>query len=238
MKSTLKEIEERFDQDVARFSNLETGQQTTLDAQFNMELITEAITRRYSGSISVLDVGCGAGNYSVKLAQKKPDIDVTLVDLSGPMLDKAYERVDEIITGQPRIYKGDFRTIDFETEKYEVIIATAVLHHLREDDDWEASFKKLYSLLKENGSVWIFDLVQQSDAALQQYIYKDLYGEYLTGLKDQAYRDHVFSYIEKEDTPRPLMYQLGLLEKTGFVQVDVLHKNLCFVSYVGFKSNG
>jgi len=237
MKSTLKEIEERFDQDVERFSNLETGQQTTLDAQFNMELITNAITRRYPGKIAVLDIGCGAGNYCVKLAQKKPDIDVTLVDLSRPMLERASERVDAIITGQPRICQGDFRTVDLETEKYDVIIATAVLHHLREDADWEAAFKKLHRLLKENGSVWIFDLIQQSDTALQHYIYADLYGEYLTGLKNQAYRDHVFSYIEKEDTPRPLMYQLGLLEKVGFAQVDVLHKNLCFASYVGFKKN-
>jgi len=39
-KSTLKEIEERFDTDVARFSNLETGQATTLDALYTMELIT------------------------------------------------------------------------------------------------------------------------------------------------------------------------------------------------------
>lgn len=79
MKSTIKEIEERFDNDVERFSKLETGQQTTLDATFNMELITEAIARHYPHHTSVLDIGCGAGNYSVKLAHKKPDINVTLV---------------------------------------------------------------------------------------------------------------------------------------------------------------
>jgi len=237
MKSTIKEIEERFDQDVARFSNLDTGQQTTLDALFNMELITEAIARRYQKPITVLDIGCGAGNYSVKLNQKKQDTTVTLVDLSQPMLDKAYERVNSISNNRPRVFKGDFRDINFQNEKYDVIIATAVLHHLRDDVDWETTFKKLYHLLNENGSVWIFDLVHQNDSALQEYIYKELYGEYLTGLKDQNYRDHVFSYIEKEDSPRPLIYQLGLLEKVGFTQIDVLHKNLCFASFVGFKSN-
>ena len=30
------------------------------------------------------------------------------------------------------------------------------------------------------------------------------YGEYLTHFKDEAYRDHVLAYVEKEDTPRPL----------------------------------
>ncbi|MGO3267186.1 MAG: class I SAM-dependent methyltransferase, partial [Sphingobacteriaceae bacterium] len=128
--------------------------------------------------------------------------------------------------------------IDFGAEKFDVIIGTAVLHHLRDDNDWETAFRKLFGLLKEGGSIWIFDLVLQSDAALQHYIYQDLYGDYLTGLKDEAYRDHVFAYIEKEDSPRSLMYQLNLLEKVGFKKIDVLHKHLCFASFVAFKTRG
>ena len=234
-KSTLKEIEERFDADVERFSNLETGQATTLDATFNMELMTEAIARLYPNLESVLDIGCGAGNYMVKLAQKLPDIDVTLSDLSQPMLDRAKERVAALATGQVKTYKGDFRTMDFGSEKFDVIVTTAVLHHLRDDQDWEAAFSKLRSLLKKDGSLWIFDLVQQADQRLQDYIYHSRYGDYLISLKDEAYRDHVFNYIEKEDTPRSLVYQLNLLEKVGFRKVDVLHKNLCFASFVAFK---
>lgn len=235
MKSTLKEIEERFDKDVERFSNLETGQQTTLDAAFNMELITEAIARHYPSLTAVLDIGCGAGNYSVKLSQNVSHIDVTLVDLSQRMLDKAQERVEAMTDGSVKTLKGDFRSVDFDGKKFDVIIATAVLHHLRDDRDWETAFERLYSLLHDGGSIWIFDLVHQHTKALQQYIYQDLYGKYLTGLKDEDYRDHVFAYIEKEDSPRSLIYQLQLLEKVGFKKVDVLHKNLCFASFVGFK---
>ncbi|MBD1426636.1 methyltransferase domain-containing protein [Sphingobacterium arenae] len=235
MKSTIQEIEERFDKDVARFSKLETGQQTTLDAAFNMELITESIVRCSPKLKAVLDIGCGAGNYMVKLAQKVVDIDITLLDLSQPMLDKALERVGEATLGKVNALKGDFRTVDFGTDKYDVIIATAVLHHLRDDVDWETTFKKLFNLLNDGGSVWIFDLVHQTDTILQQYIYHDLYGKYLEQLKDRDYRDHVFAYIEKEDSPRSLMYQLQLLEKVGFKKVDILHKHLCFASFVGFK---
>lgn len=235
MKSTIKEIEERFDNDVERFSRLETGQQTTIDATFNMELITEAISRCYPQLKSVLDIGCGAGNYSVKLSQKKPDIDITLVDLSQPMLDRAAERVQTLTAGNVDMRKGDFRSIDFGSEKFDVIIATAVLHHLRDDKDWETAFKKLFDLLNVGGSIWIFDLVHQSAPALQSYIYQDLYGAYLSGLKDNTYRDHVFAYIDKEDSPRSLLYQLNLLQKVGFKQIDILHKNLCFASFVAFK---
>jgi len=41
-KATNDEIRERFDHDVDRFSNLETGQAATIDASLSMELITKA----------------------------------------------------------------------------------------------------------------------------------------------------------------------------------------------------
>lgn len=235
MKSTIEEIEKRFDQDVERFSNLDTGQATTLDAAYNLELITEAISKHYPAGISVLDVGCGAGNYSVKLSHKMKDINYTLVDLSRPMLDKATERLSGLTQGTIRAVKGDFRSQSLGKHQFDAIIATAVLHHLRDDQDWETAFTKLFELLKPGGSIWIFDLVEQHTEALQQLIYRDLYGTYLTGLKDENYRDSVFDYIKKEDSPRSLIYQLQLLEKVGFTSVDVLHKNLCFASFVGFK---
>ena len=61
------------------------------------------------------------------------------------------------------------------------------------------------------------------------------YGEYLTQLKDEAYRDQVFAYVEKEDTPRSLMFQLDLLREVGFSQVEVLHKNACFAAFGAVK---
>lgn len=235
-KSTLEEIEQRFDGEVDRFSNLETGQATTLDAVYNMDLITDAIAKIYPDLAHVLDIGCGAGNYDVKLMEKVGHtVNFTLVDLSLPMLKRAEERLSEVTKGDIELKKGDFRCIELGSEKFDVIIATAVLHHLRDDADWFRSLQKLFGLLRPGGSLWVFDLVQQSETRLQNFIYVDKYGAYLTALKDEAYRDHVYAYIEKEDSPRALRYQLDTMEKVGFKDVDVLHKKLCFASFVGFK---
>lgn len=235
-KATLQEIETRFDNDVERFSNLDTGQATTLDAVWNMELITDAIVSLYPNLVHILDIGCGAGNYDVKLLQKlHANPELSLVDLSQPMLNRAKERVSALTKGQIHLIKGDFREAALEENKFDVIIATSVLHHLRDDEDWESTFKKLFRLLKTGGSLWIFDLIEQNNELLQKLIYKEKYGEYLTKLKDEEYRDHVFDYIEHEDTPRSLVYQLNLLTQVGFKNVDVLHKNLCFASFMAFK---
>jgi tRNA (cmo5U34)-methyltransferase len=45
----------------------------------------------------------------------------------------------------------------------------------------------------------------------------------------------VFAYIEQEDTPKSLLYQLELLRTVGFEQVDVLHKNVCFAAFGAIK---
>ncbi len=57
------------------------------------------------------------------------------------------------------------------------------------------------------------------------------YGEYLSAFKGPEYRETVFAYVQKEDTPRPLAWQLDRLRKAGFSAVDVLHKNTCFAAF-------
>ncbi|GAO29919.1 hypothetical protein [Geofilum rubicundum] len=57
-KSTVAEIKERFDKDVERFSNLETGQVATIDAKISLELTTEAAKRIVPKATNLLDVGC------------------------------------------------------------------------------------------------------------------------------------------------------------------------------------
>ena len=49
------------------------------------------------------------------------------------------------------------------------------------------------------------------------------------------YRDKVFAYIDREDSPRPVTYQLDLLRSVGFDTVDLLHKNSCFAAFGAVK---
>jgi tRNA (cmo5U34)-methyltransferase len=234
-KSTVEEIRARFDNDVERFSNLETGQSATVDARLAMDLVAQAAAASTPQAKSVLDVGCGAGNYSLMLLEYLPNPDVTLVDLSRPMLERATERIASRTSGQVSALQSDVRELELGIEKFDVILAAAVLHHLRGEDEWQKVFQKFYAALRPGGSIWIFDLVESSIPEVQALMWRR-YGEYLSGLKDEAYRDHVFSYIEKEDTQRPLMYQLDLLRQVGFSTVEVLHKNSSFAAFVAVKN--
>ena len=233
-KSSVAEIRERFDKDVERFSNLDTGQLTTIDAKISLELITEAARRIVPNAEQLLDIGCGAGNYSLKMLSKLPNLECTLVDLSDPMLDKAYERVSEQTNKKVHVVKGDIREVPLKQNHFDIILAGAVLHHLRDDQDWETTFKKIYGLLKPGGCFMISDLITQDTEILNNYTW-ERYGDYLEELGGKDYRKKVLDYVDKEDSPRSMNYQLDLMKKLGFSKVEILHKNMCFGAFGGIK---
>lgn len=233
-KSTVKEIQERFDNEVSRFSNLETGQVATMDAKISLELITDASKRMVPEAKNLLDIGCGAGNYTIKMLSKIPTLNCTLVDLSKPMLNKAFERVSEYSCNTVEIIQGDIRQLELKENYFDIILAGAVLHHLRDNKDWETTFGKLYSLLKPGGCLMISDLVTQDTEELTKYTWEG-YGDFLEKSGGKDYRKKVLDYIEKEDSPRSINYQLNLMNKVGFDKTEILHKNLCFAAFGGIK---
>jgi tRNA (cmo5U34)-methyltransferase len=234
MKSTVEEIRQRFDADVERFSNLETGQSATVDAPLVMALVAEAAAATTPHARHALDVGCGAGNYTLKLLERLPNLDATLMDLSQPMLDRARERVSRATAGRITTTQADIREVELPDEEFDIVLAAAVLHHLRADQEWRDVFAAFHRALRPGGSLWVFDLVESSIPAVGRLM-RQRYGAYLTRLKDESYRDQVFAYVEKEDTPRPLLFQLDLLCQVGFAQAEVLHKNLCFGAFGAVK---
>ncbi len=233
-KATVEEIRKRFDGDVERFSNLETGQSATVDAPLAMSLVTAAAAAATPQALDLLDVGCGAGNYTLKLLEQIPNLNVTLVDLSQPMLDRAVQRIQPKTTGIVKATQADIREIDLGQNRHDIILAAAVLHHLRTDDEWRAVLQKFYDALRPGGSVWIFDLIESSIPEVQDLMWRR-YGEYLAAFKDEPYRDAVFAYIAKEDTPRSVVFQLDLLRTVGFQEVEILHKNSCFAAFGAVK---
>jgi tRNA (cmo5U34)-methyltransferase len=233
-KSTVAEIKERFDNDVERFSNLDTGQLSTIDAKISLELITESAKRIVPDAKNLLDIGCGAGNYTLMMLTKIPGLHCTLVDLSRPMLDKAFERVSQQTTGDVTILQGNIREVGLQENNYDIILAGAVLHHLRDDQDWEQTFHKLFKLLKPGGCLMISDLITQDTELLNDYTW-ERYGDYLEGLSGKEYRQKVLDYVAKEDSPRSMNYQLDLMKKVGFTKVEILHKNMCFGAFGGIK---
>jgi tRNA (cmo5U34)-methyltransferase len=235
-KSTVDEIRQRFDAETDCYMNLETGQVGAVDAVIAMNLVAEAATATTARATDLLDVGCGGGNYSLKLLERMPNLNVTLVDLSQVMLDRALPRVAPRTTGSATAVQSDIRDISLGQNRFDIILASAVLHHLRGEDEWRSVFQKLHDALKPNGSLWIFDIVESELSELQS-IHWRRFGEYLAAVGGDGYRDEMFARIIEEDTPRSVPFQLNLLRAVGFRHVELLHKNSCFAAFGALKRN-
>lgn len=233
-KSSVEEIRQRFDAEVAVYSNLETGQVATVDAPLTLSLVAEAAAVTTPHAKELLDVGCGGGNYTLKLLQRLPNLNVTLVDLSQQMLDCAVGRIQPQTSGTVTTIHSDMRELNLGQQRFDIIVASAVLHHLRAEDEWRSVFQKFHAALKPNGSIWIFDLIESPIPEIQA-IHWGRYGEYLTSVGGESYRDELFARIIREDTPRSVVFQLDLLREVGFREVEILHKHSCYAAFGAVK---
>lgn len=205
-----------------------------MDALPALDLIAQCAAATSPGAQRMLDVGCGGGNFTLKLLQRLANLDVTLIDLSRPMLDRATKRISQATAGRITAHQGDVRDIDLDAGRFDILIASAVLHHLRGPEEWEAVFAKFHRWLRPGGSVWIFDYIEHDIPAVQAVMH-ERYRQHLARAKGEAFRDNLLAYIAKEDSPRSLTFQLDLLRRTGFVRIDVLHKNGTFAAFGAVK---
>lgn len=241
-KSTVEEIRARFDADVERFSNLETGQSATMDAPLVLDLVSQVAAVTSTQATAMLDIGCGAGNWTVKLLPVMPMLnEVTLVDLSQPMLDRAKQRVQQCHTNTAHntplpieTQHGDIRAIELGTNRFDVVVAAAVLHHLRTEAEWSAVFSRIHAAMRPSGVFFVSDLLESAIPAVEQ-VMRARYASHLENLGGPAMIEKVFAYIEKEDTQRPILWQIDKLREAGFRQFDILHKHGPFGAYIAMK---
>ena len=234
IKSFPEAIRNNFDQQVERFSNIETGQTTAIDSPLCMELVARSAALLNPDATRVMDLGCGGGNYAFKVTSLLPDVDCTLIDLSANMLAVAEERVAANISGKVLAIQGDYRDIPLDENSYDIITAGTTLHHLRGDEDWELVFAKVFNALKPGGTFWINDIVVGETDEINQM----MLGGWLSILRKQVSPEEIEMYLERyesEDTPRTLTYQLDLMKQVGFSKTIVLHKHFNFAAFGAIK---
>jgi tRNA (cmo5U34)-methyltransferase len=233
-KSTVEEIKTRFDNDVERFSNLTTGQTTTVDSEIVLDMISNSISEQYSRPKRICDIGCGAGNFTLRILEKFSHLNCTIIDLSQPMLDRAKKRIEAVNGIIENIIKKDIRNINLDNDHYDICIAAAVLHHLRCREEWYSVLENILNSLVDGGSFWFWDLIKHDIESVNK-IQLNRYKKYLIELKNEKYQKSVFDYIEKEDTPEPVSFIMQAMYKVGFSKVDIIHKNCMFAAITGIK---
>jgi SAM-dependent methyltransferase len=106
---------------------------------------------------NVLEVGSGPGRLAVKLAELASDIQVTGVDISPEMVERANARAARSgLADRVEFLVGDVTALSFPDASFDVVVSTFSLHH------WPnpaRGLAEIYRVLRPGGVARIYDVV-------------------------------------------------------------------------------
>ena len=104
-----------------------------------------------------LEIGCGPGILTQIVAAQHPKAEITANDISLEMIKLAQQDLSEDLKTRINYKIGDACDINSikNLGKFDLIYSTFTLHHW---DNAESAIKNLYSMLNENGILYIHDL--------------------------------------------------------------------------------
>jgi Methylase involved in ubiquinone/menaquinone biosynthesis len=214
-KLSNEELREQFDDDVDRFSDETTGQSTAVDATLVFEMLDATLPRLLPQAERICDIGCGAGNFAIRIARLYRGIGVTLIDLSRQMLDRAVSRLEANRFVVEKTIQEDILHVSLPEEHFDIVTAAASLHHLRSRDDFLKVYRHIYTSLRPEGVFWMSDLIRHEIDGVET-VQKQRYADFLIALKDRPFQEEVFRLIDAGDTPETLMFHMAALRDAGF----------------------
>jgi len=92
----------------------------------------------------ILEVGCGTGIYTEKLA--KTDADIIAIDISPDLLAQAR---DKIKSPKVSFLESDLENLPFSDENFDAVVGVSILHHV----NVIMALKEIRRVLKPGGSI-------------------------------------------------------------------------------------
>lgn len=104
-----------------------------------------------------LEIGSGPGTLTQIVAKQHPNVKITAMDISQDMIKLAQQDLDYNLQTRINYVIGDACNINSikDLGEFDLIYSTFTMHHW---DNAEIAIKNLFSMLKDNGALYIFDL--------------------------------------------------------------------------------
>lgn len=221
------QIKSHFDSVAADYDRQRRGLIPCFDDFYGSAL---KLTQMAANPANILDLGAGTGLFSEMIANKYPEANIRLMDLSDEMLSMARER----FKGNAKIgyIIGDYLN-DPVSGPYDLVVSSLSIHHLNAAEK-SLLFAKVYKLLNPGGVFINADQVLGPDVGMDAF-YKSNWKE--------AIENSGLSYEELEqadqrtklDKMSTMEEQIQWLKNAGFDPVDVVYKSYSFTVMYGKK---
>ena len=109
-----------------------------------------------NAALSVLDIGCGTGVWSLPFASQNPATVVTANDYAG-LLQTTREYAERFgVADRYRYLPGDLKTVDFGKDQFDVAILGNIIHSEGETSSRDL-LRRLGAAVRKGGHVLIFE---------------------------------------------------------------------------------
>ena len=116
--------------------------------------------------LSILEVGCGAGYGFESIIKEFQPKEYQGCDISPQMVALTNAKAKKY-KGQIRIFLGDIRHIDLPSNRFDVVFAFTIFHHIL---GWRGALKEVHRLLKPKGLFLVNEINNRSLNWFQRYL--------------------------------------------------------------------
>lgn len=182
---------------------------------------------------SILELACGTGNITNRFAKK--GYDITGVDISSEMLTFAKNKAHDMGINV-KYLNQDMIELDYNKKLDSILCLCDGLNYILEESDLLEVFKRVYSLLKEDG-LFVFDI--SSYYKLSEILGDNVYAENFEDISYiwENYFDEAASICELDLTI--FIRKNGLFERyqeCHYQRAYRVQEILTFLKIVGFKN--
>lgn len=226
----MQNVKEHFEEEAKEFDSIILKLIPSYEEM--IDSMVSAIPFENSDNFKVLDLGCGTGNVSKIVKTKFPNAMISCIDIAEKMIEMAKNKLKDY--SDIKYYTGDFAEFEFQ-EKYDVIVSSLALHHIKSDENKKEFYGRIYGALKTGGLFLNSDDVLGSNDKLNMFYRKKWIEFMLQNVTQAEVEGKWLPKHDEEDFPAPLMSHLKWLEETGFVNLDVIWKHFEFAVYCGTR---
>lgn len=175
----------------------------------------------------ILELGCGTGNLSLRLAEKYPNASITFVDGAPEMIDITRSRLRE--THPQSLDRAAFLTARFEDldlphAGFDVVTSCISLHHVGEK---APLYRGLFNAIAPGGTFRFADQLRGATGAIHELNWRR-WLEFCRepgNCSDEEVRS-LLDHAAAHDHYTPLREHFLLLEDAGFTGCDCVWRNL------------
>lgn len=226
----MENVKEHFEKEAEEFDNTILK----LIPKYNemIDSMISVIPFESSDKFKLLDLGCGTGNVTKAAKKKFPNSMINCIDIAENMIQMAKIKLEDY--DDITYHVGDFSEVDFE-EKFDVVVSSLALHHIKTDSDKRNFYIKIYEVLRPGGVFMNSDYVLGSSDILSKIYRKKWINYMLLNVPENEVNEKWIPKEMEEDYPAPLINHLKWLNETGYKSVDVVWKYFGYAVYCGTR---